>query len=44
MKKCKVVVTYIVPQVGYLLMIAVMLVSRTYADVWMIQNGTAIEG
>ena len=31
-------------QVGYLLLIAVMLVSRTYADVWMIQNGTAIEG
>jgi ATP-binding cassette subfamily D (ALD) protein 3 len=32
------------PEVGYLLMIAVMLVFRTYADVWMIQNGTAIEG
>ena len=31
-------------QVGYLLLVAVMLVLRTYADVWMIQNGTAVEG
>ena len=30
-------------QTGYLLLIAVMLVSRTYCDVWMIQNGTLIE-
>ncbi|XP_075038445.1 ATP-binding cassette sub-family D member 3 isoform X2 [Mixophyes fleayi] len=28
---------------GYLLLIAVMLVVRTYCDVWMIQNGTFIE-
>ncbi|XP_052398761.1 ATP-binding cassette sub-family D member 3 isoform X2 [Carassius gibelio] len=27
----------------YLLLIAVMLVTRTYCDVWMIQNGTLIE-
>ena len=33
-----------VAQVGYLCLIAVMLVARTYADVWIIQNGTAIEG
>ncbi|XP_057679879.1 ATP-binding cassette sub-family D member 3a [Corythoichthys intestinalis] len=37
-----------VPQVfcmetGYLILIAVMLVARTYCDVWMIQNGTMIE-
>lgn len=31
-------------EVGYLVLVAVMLVSRTYADVWLIQNGTAIEG
>uniref|UniRef100_A0A8C9WMA8 ATP-binding cassette sub-family D member 3 n=1 Tax=Scleropages formosus TaxID=113540 RepID=A0A8C9WMA8_SCLFO len=28
---------------GYLVLIAVMLVARTYCDVWMIQNGTMIE-
>uniref|UniRef100_A0A8C8HPZ1 ATP-binding cassette, sub-family D (ALD), member 3a n=1 Tax=Oncorhynchus tshawytscha TaxID=74940 RepID=A0A8C8HPZ1_ONCTS len=28
---------------GYLLFIAAMLVTRTYCDVWMIQNGTMIE-
>ncbi|XP_059839922.1 ATP-binding cassette sub-family D member 3a [Hypanus sabinus] len=28
---------------AYLLLIAVMLVARTYCDVWMIQNGTMIE-
>ncbi|XP_063284417.1 ATP-binding cassette sub-family D member 3 isoform X1 [Pelobates fuscus] len=28
---------------GYLLLIAVMLIARTYCDVWMIQNGTSIE-
>ncbi|XP_062337399.1 ATP-binding cassette sub-family D member 3-like isoform X2 [Osmerus eperlanus] len=28
---------------GYCLLIAVMLVARTYCDVWMIQNGTMIE-
>ncbi|KAK9528044.1 hypothetical protein VZT92_014545 [Zoarces viviparus] len=37
-----------VPQVfcketGYLVLIAAMLVTRTYCDVWMIQNGTMIE-
>ena len=31
-------------QMGYLLLVALMLVLRTYADVWMIQNGTSIEG
>lgn len=31
-------------KVGYLLLVAVLLVTRTYADVWLIQNGTAIEG
>ncbi|XP_010889449.1 ATP-binding cassette sub-family D member 3a isoform X2 [Esox lucius] len=28
---------------GYLILIAAMLVARTYCDVWMIQNGTMIE-
>uniref|UniRef100_A0AAY4CRS3 ATP-binding cassette sub-family D member 3 n=1 Tax=Denticeps clupeoides TaxID=299321 RepID=A0AAY4CRS3_9TELE len=28
---------------GYLMLIAAMLVTRTYCDVWMIQNGTMIE-
>ncbi|KAM4641446.1 ATP-binding cassette sub-family D member 3 [Discoglossus pictus] len=28
---------------GYLALIAVMLIARTYCDVWMIQNGTFIE-
>uniref|UniRef100_A0A8D0AL76 ATP-binding cassette, sub-family D (ALD), member 3a n=1 Tax=Sander lucioperca TaxID=283035 RepID=A0A8D0AL76_SANLU len=31
------------PQTGYLILIAAMLVARTYCDVWMIQNGTMIE-
>uniref|UniRef100_A0A3B3ZWH8 ABC transporter domain-containing protein n=1 Tax=Periophthalmus magnuspinnatus TaxID=409849 RepID=A0A3B3ZWH8_9GOBI len=30
-------------ETGYLLLIASMLVTRTYCDVWMIQNGTMIE-
>uniref|UniRef100_F6QKE2 ATP-binding cassette sub-family D member 3 n=1 Tax=Bos taurus TaxID=9913 RepID=F6QKE2_BOVIN len=30
-------------ETGYLILIAVMLVSRTFCDVWMIQNGTLIE-
>ncbi|CAL8294526.1 unnamed protein product [Lota lota] len=30
-------------ETGYLVLIAVMLVTRTYCDVWMIQNGTMIE-
>uniref|UniRef100_A0A8D1UTW2 ATP binding cassette subfamily D member 3 n=1 Tax=Sus scrofa TaxID=9823 RepID=A0A8D1UTW2_PIG len=30
-------------ETGYLILIAIMLVSRTYCDVWMIQNGTLIE-
>jgi hypothetical protein len=30
-------------QTGYMVLIAVMLVTRTYCDVWMIQNGTMIE-
>lgn len=33
----------IVLQTAYLLLIAAMLVIRTYCDVWMIQNGTMIE-
>lgn len=28
---------------GYLALVAVSLMARTYCDVWMIQNGTAIE-
>ena len=32
------------PETGYLIMVAFMLVLRTYADVWMIQNGTSVEG
>lgn len=32
------------PEMGLLVLIAGMLVMRTYADVWMIDNGTAIEG
>ncbi|CAF93686.1 unnamed protein product [Tetraodon nigroviridis] len=30
-------------ETGFLVLIAVMLVARTYCDVWMIQNGTMIE-
>uniref|UniRef100_A0A286XUE0 ATP binding cassette subfamily D member 3 n=1 Tax=Cavia porcellus TaxID=10141 RepID=A0A286XUE0_CAVPO len=30
-------------ETGYLILIAIMLVSRTFCDVWMIQNGTLIE-
>ncbi|XP_068022378.1 ATP-binding cassette sub-family D member 3 isoform X1 [Melanerpes formicivorus] len=30
-------------ETGYLMLIAVMLVLRTYCDIWMIQNGTVIE-
>lgn len=30
-------------QTGYLLMVALSLMARTYCDVWMIQNGTSIE-
>uniref|UniRef100_A0A673BJS7 ATP-binding cassette sub-family D member 3 n=1 Tax=Sphaeramia orbicularis TaxID=375764 RepID=A0A673BJS7_9TELE len=30
-------------ETGYLILIAAMLVARTYCDVWMIQNGTMIE-
>uniref|UniRef100_A0A8C5QR30 ATP-binding cassette sub-family D member 3 n=1 Tax=Leptobrachium leishanense TaxID=445787 RepID=A0A8C5QR30_9ANUR len=30
-------------ETGYLVFIAVMLIARTYCDVWMIQNGTFIE-
>ena len=37
-------VMLVLNQAGLLLLVAVMLVMRTYADVWMIQNGTAIEG
>ncbi|KAL4237173.1 ATP-binding cassette sub- D member 3 [Mactra antiquata] len=35
--------SYLSPEVWYLVLVAVSLISRTYADVWMIQNGTAIE-
>ena len=31
------------PEVAYMVLVAVMLVVRTYCDVWMIQNGTAVE-
>ncbi|ESO88146.1 hypothetical protein LOTGIDRAFT_206931 [Lottia gigantea] len=34
---------WITPETWYLLIVAWSLVARTYADVWMIQNGTAIE-
>ncbi|XP_062581521.1 ATP-binding cassette sub-family D member 3-like isoform X2 [Saccostrea cucullata] len=34
---------WFVSETWYLLLVAVSLISRTYADVWMIQNGTAIE-
>ncbi|XP_062843524.1 ATP-binding cassette sub-family D member 3-like [Trichomycterus rosablanca] len=42
------VLRILMPQVfckesGYLLLIAVMLLARTYCDVWMIHNGTMIE-
>nr|XP_034977814.1 ATP-binding cassette sub-family D member 3 isoform X1 [Zootoca vivipara] len=30
-------------ETGYLLLIAMMLILRTYCDIWMIQNGTVIE-
>uniref|UniRef100_A0A8C0HIG6 ATP binding cassette subfamily D member 3 n=1 Tax=Chelonoidis abingdonii TaxID=106734 RepID=A0A8C0HIG6_CHEAB len=30
-------------ETGYLILIAVMLIVRTYCDIWMIQNGTVIE-
>ncbi|XP_052776507.1 ATP-binding cassette sub-family D member 3-like isoform X1 [Mya arenaria] len=35
--------SWLSPEVGYLALVAAALISRTYADVWMIQNGTAIE-
>ncbi|XP_077981129.1 ATP-binding cassette sub-family D member 3-like [Glandiceps talaboti] len=31
------------PETGYIILIALMLITRTYCDVWMISNGTAIE-
>lgn len=31
------------PESGYLLLVAVSLIARTYCDVWMINNGTSIE-
>ncbi|XP_070562869.1 ATP-binding cassette sub-family D member 3-like [Ptychodera flava] len=31
------------PESGYIVLIAAMLIARTYCDVWMISNGTAIE-
>nr|XP_022318983.1 ATP-binding cassette sub-family D member 3-like [Crassostrea virginica] len=34
---------WFVKETWYLLLVAASLISRTYADVWMIQNGTAIE-
>uniref|UniRef100_A0A8C2KC50 ATP-binding cassette, sub-family D (ALD), member 3a n=1 Tax=Cyprinus carpio TaxID=7962 RepID=A0A8C2KC50_CYPCA len=34
---------FYISQTWYLFLIAVMLVTRTYCDVWMIQNGTLIE-
>ncbi|XP_052688912.1 ATP-binding cassette sub-family D member 3-like [Crassostrea angulata] len=34
---------WFVAETWYLLLVAASLISRTYADVWMIQNGTAIE-
>ncbi|XP_051970498.1 ATP-binding cassette sub-family D member 3 isoform X2 [Xyrauchen texanus] len=34
---------FICKETWYLILIAVMLVTRTYCDVWMIQNGTLIE-
>lgn len=37
------VMTVLFDQTWYLLLVAASLISRTYADVWMIQNGTAIE-
>ncbi|XP_043347220.1 ATP-binding cassette sub-family D member 3 isoform X2 [Dermochelys coriacea] len=30
-------------ETGYLVLIAIMLIVRTYCDIWMIQNGTVIE-
>uniref|UniRef100_A0A671MW44 ATP-binding cassette sub-family D member 3-like n=1 Tax=Sinocyclocheilus anshuiensis TaxID=1608454 RepID=A0A671MW44_9TELE len=36
-------VFFCMSQTWYLLLIALMLVTRTYCDVWMIQNGTMIE-
>ncbi|XP_052274387.1 ATP-binding cassette sub-family D member 3-like isoform X2 [Dreissena polymorpha] len=35
--------TWLCPEVWYLALVAASLIARTYADVWMIQNGTAIE-
>ena len=34
---------FILSQTGYLVLVAISLMARTYCDVWMIQNGTAIE-
>ncbi|XP_073227312.1 ATP-binding cassette sub-family D member 3-like [Porites lutea] len=31
------------PETGYLVLVALSLIARTYCDVWMIHNGTAIE-
>ncbi len=32
------------PEAGLLVFVAGVLVLRTYADVWMIANGTSVEG
>ena len=32
------------PESGLLVFVATVLVLRTYADVWMIANGTSVEG
>jgi len=40
---CLTIIYLFLYQTGYLLLIAVMLVVRTYCDIWMIQNGTVIE-
>ncbi len=30
-------------EAGYLALVAALMAARTYADVWMIRNGTAVE-
>ena len=31
------------PEFGYMMLVSAAMVARTYCDVWMIKNGTAIE-
>eukprot|EP01121_Diplochlamys_sp_Union-15-3_P006172 TRINITY_DN1667_c0_g2_i1.p1 TRINITY_DN1667_c0_g2~~TRINITY_DN1667_c0_g2_i1.p1 ORF type:complete len:656 (-),score=65.85 TRINITY_DN1667_c0_g2_i1:33-2000(-) len=34
---------FFTPETGYLILVAIIMVARTYCDVWMLKNGSAIE-